>query len=795
MEIIYDGRFPSDENPEEVKKTEAFGLAYAQAIWNSANESSFSYNFESDYGKIARNRKFARGQHSVEEFKPYAFPEQDKKEFVTVNYLVTTPLPKMLRVMEENIMGHPFKPRVKPYDSYVKNKYEEEKNKIYGKMILANDIRQMVNDGLVPDTMLVDDLVANSPKDIEEAEIALENSFQILESIALEKVIRGTWVRNGGKRIERQIATDIVENNRIVLYANMDENYQFKVEYIDIPNFISSYCVNDDFSDATHMGHIVYYSVGKFRELAGGRLTDQEVFEIAKNNIGNRMNSAGSFNFGNIRYFNDLDQSQRRALQSVMIKCMRFEVLTSDRVAYREKKVEGTDDIYFEKRSSTYTTPKSNATVVEGYKQLIYTGLWCVNSDKMLRWEQKPNQLRKIRNGQYESKPCFSYVVRMPNMLEMRNVSRCEEVIPHIERMITLSIKMQHWLAVAPPPGPVIDVSTMQNVIRGMGMGTMRPLDALTILRQTGARYVSSVKEDGSPVSNMNPADMAPSGIDNGMLMLLQLYQTELAQVKEILGVNDAVDGTQPDKRTLVGVQEISYMAHKTAIKPMQEVYLDVIREVSERAAYATQAAIKVGKITEEVKQLLSEPELKVLQMRDIGEFLFNLEIQMLPDEFEKQALKEKISFSIQQGTMQVEDAMRVERVMTENVEQAEIELRRAKKEAEKRRVQIEQEMSQIRQQEAMAIQQAQAQTEQMLADLAIQKEAQKKDLELRNLIQQEEEKRKTMVLEMDKKAELLELQANLKSDEMEKQAFLDDSPEQSAPKSPKANVVISETK
>ena len=66
--IIYDGRFPSDENPEEVKRTEAYGCAYAQAIRTSANEGSFSYSFENDSTRIAQNRKYARGQHSVEEF-------------------------------------------------------------------------------------------------------------------------------------------------------------------------------------------------------------------------------------------------------------------------------------------------------------------------------------------------------------------------------------------------------------------------------------------------------------------------------------------------------------------------------------------------------------------------------------------------------------------------------------------------------------------------------------------------------------------------------------------------------
>jgi hypothetical protein len=792
--IIYDGMFPSDENPEEVKRTPSYGAAYANAIRNAARVGSFSYAFENDYSRIAQNRKYARGQHSVDEFKPLAFPDQT--EWVTLQYLIHTPLPKMLRIMCENIMGHPFKPRVKPYDSYVKNKYEEEKIKFYTKMVFAQQISELVNQGALPESMLTDKSVVNAPKDIEDAEMALDTSFQIIESVALEKLIRSTWQKNNGQSIVKKIVTDLVENFHAVMHCGLDHNYEFKIKYVDIPDFVSSYCINDDFSDAVHMGHVEYVPVGKFREMMKGRLTEEEIFDIARANFGNRLNSSINSELGSIRYFNQLTNSQRSMLNTAMIKLLNFEVLTSDRVVYKQKPIEGTDDFYFEKRSSTYTQPKDGKSkVVDGYLQKIYHGIWVWDTNHMVKWEQKPNQIRKIRNGKYESKPCFSYVVRKPQMLEMKNVSRCEEVIPHIKQMIVYSIKIQHWVAVAAPSGPDIDISSIVSALPGMGLGSLKPINAAEIYRQTGIGYYNSQREDGSPIQNTRPISMRPSGIDGGLEILVNLYNYELQQVKEILGVNDAVDGTQPDKRTLVGVQELAYMAHKAAIKPLQEVYIDMVREVSERSAYGCQMSIKAGKETEEIKQLLSAPEMKALQMKEVSELLFNVDIQMLPDDFEKQALKEKIAFAIQQGTLDVEDAMRVENKMEENVEQAEVELRKAKRERQKMKMEQEAQMSQMRAQEAQAIQQAEAQKEQMLAQIKAQTEAAKKDLELRNSIQLEEEKRKTMVTEMELKKELLELQAKLQEQALIREKSLGiDSPERSTPKMPKANVTIGES-
>jgi hypothetical protein len=797
FDIIYDGRFPSDENSEEIKRSHAFGLAYAQAIRASSREGTFSYAFENDYSRIAQNRKYARGQHSVEEFKPLAFPDQT--QWVALEYLVHSPLPKMLRIIAQNIMGHPFKPRVKPYDSYVQNKYEEEKNKFYSKMAFAQEVIKLIEQGALPESYKMEEGIAKAPKDIEEVEMALDTSFQIIESIALEKLIRSTWSNNNGPAVMNKLVTDLVENYQAILHCGLNENYEFSIKYIDLPDFVSSYCINDDFSDATHMGHVEFVTVGKFREMMKGRLTEEQIFDVARLNMGSRINASINSELGNIRYFNQLSATQMKALNLVMVKLLHFEILTSDRVAYKQKPIDGTDDFYFEKRSSIYTTPADGKSkVVDGYLQRIYCGTWVWDTEHMVKWEQKPNQIRKIRNGKYESKPCFSYIVRKPQMLDMKNVSRCEEVIPHIKQMILYSLKIQHWVAIAPPSGPDIDISSITSALPGMGLGTLKPINAAEILRQLGIAYYNSQREDGSPIQNTKPISMRPSGIDGGLQILIGLYNMELAHVKEILGVNDAVDATQPDKRTLVGVQEISYMAHKAAIKPLQEVYIDMVREVSERAAYGCQMAIKAGKETEEIKQLLSAPEMKVLNMKDVGELLFNVDIQMLPDDFEKQTLKEKIGFAIQQGTLDVEDAMRVERVMEENVEKAEIELRKAKRQKAKMRMEEESKLSQIRMQEAQAVQAAEAQKQEQLAAINAQTEAAKKDLELRNAIQIEEEKRKTMATEMEFKKDLLTLQATLQAElnqkSIEVQSGVDkDSPERTAPNMPKTEVVIGE--
>ena len=792
--IIYTGRFPSDENSPSVKKTDNFGLAYAWAIWSSAQEGSFSYSFANDYDKVIRNRKFARGQHSVDEYKPRAIASE--REFVTVDYSINTPLPKMLRVTKENVLGHAYKPKVKPYDSHVHTKYEQEKNKVLGEMVIANEMRKLAAQGVVPDSVMMDERIAKAPKDPQEAEAYLNTTFQVLEAIAIEKLIKHGFSKNAMERKGRKLVTDLVENKFAALYCGIDEDYNSKIEYIDLLNLVTSYCENDDFSDLTHVGHIKFVTVGEFRKLMEGRLSEQQIFEVVKLNIGKRVNDSSDFRFGNKRYFQDLSDADKRAMEGVMVETMCFEILTSDKTTYKEKQLE-TNGYAVSKKSAEYKGTSPKVVAHSGVVEKIYAGQWAVDTDYMISWGTKPNVIRKIRNGKYETKPCFSYIIRKPDMLEMSNVSMCEEAIPHVEQMIIYMIRMQHEVAISNPSGYSYDTSALAAALPGMGIDNLSPIDVAEITRQTGNTYYSSLREDGSQNLNPTPVKQNPSSLANGgLLILAELYNVELAKVKEILGINDAVDSSQPDKRTGLGVQQISIQAHKNSIKAIQEAYLDMIDEAAEIIAYGQQMAIQAGKETDEIKELLSDPELKSIQMKEVGEMMFNTEIQMLPTFEQKQSIVDKIGFAVQQGTLDIEDAIMLERMIMveDNIDKAEILL--GQKIADKRKRLQEEAMqaSQLAQQEAQAKAQAEMQKEQASAQAKAQQIQLEKELELRNEIAKEEEKRKTEMVVIDGKKELLRLQAELDAmlaKKEEKNVIGKDSPNRTAPSEPQTDVTV----
>jgi hypothetical protein len=761
------GNFPSPFVSPEEKKDPAWGCRYAKAIWSSADSRSYSFKFNQN-DRIIVNRKFAEGLHSVEPYKSRALPSET--EYITLQYNTNTPAPKLLRIMKENIYSHPYKPKAVLYDSFSHSKLEEKKNVLLGKMHMSNMLKQMKAEGLVPANMEFKGL-EGAPKDEEETEALLSTNAKIIEQIAIEKLINKSFRRNNFTQIERKAVSDLVDIKLACVYTSLDENYNTCIKYIDPLKLITSYCENEDFSDMQHIGHIEYITIGELRKRAP-MLGHDELLRIARLNVGKRVNSGNGLGFGRENYF-QLTDFQRSCLESVMIEVFCFEVMQGDTMAFVEKSL-NYGDISFKKRSFDYEPPKdpeAKKKVHKGVINRIYKGEWLVGTDHMLEWKLKPNVIRKIRGGKFDEKPCFSYVLRAPGMLNMENKSVVEEMIPHIEAMIIYSIKIQHWVAIASPPGFDMDISKVIPALRGMGIEGLKPLDAIEIKRQLGFGMFSSMAEDGSMIPSQGPGiTPSASSIDAGLMNLVALYNNELAKCKEIIGINDAVDASQPDKRALVGVQQMAVQAHKSAIRNLQNSYLDMIKEIAERAAYGQQMAIQAGVETDEIKELLSDPEIRVVKSIEIGEIMFNVDIELLPDQHEKEQLMMDIQGALQQGSLGFEDAMMVKRLMNESVEKAEVQLRyriekRARQAQEQQQAMMQQEM-QMEQQKLQAM----AQLEQQKMQLEIEKESAKKDLELRNSIELEVQKRETLTLEMEGKKELLRLAAELKRSEQGKQ-------------------------
>lgn len=754
--------FPSEfDNPKD-KQKEQWGLKYAQAAWEQAKSSGYGY-FESNKATWIRNRKFAEGLHDIDAYKKRAIPGE--KDWVTLNYTVGTPAPKIIRIIISRILDHPYRPKVTLGDSYVQTKLDKKKNEVLGKMSLKNMLIDLKNQDLLPDSINPSSL-GDVPTDPADLEMYFAENAQLPVAVVMNKLIRNSFKNNKIRNIEERVVNDLVKLKMGAVYCSIDEDYQFKAEYIDPIRLVTSYCDEPDYSDWKHIGHWEDVTVSEFRKVAGQKFTDEQIFQMVKNSPSQLPGYM--FGFNHEKYY-DLTEHDKLKMEGEKIRLFHFECLQSDRKVYREK--EGEDGyLFFDEKSPDYELDENakNQKVLSGAITKIYHGTWIVGSNHMLKWGLKPNVIRKIRGKKFSHTPECSYIIRQPNQYEMRNKSVQEEMIPHIELMIIYSIKIQHFVALAAPPGTEIDVASQAAVMVAMGFDGLKPKALIDLYRQTGIKYFSSIREDGTPIVNTRPIHNIPSTIDQGIIHLAELYNMELAKIKEIAGVNDAVDSSTPDSRRLKGVMQQAAQAFNTTIQELTDNYLSMVEEIASRAAYHQMIAIQSDKETEEIRELLSESELAIMKEIDFGEIGFNTHIEMLPDKFEIEQILMDMANSIKQGSLTIPDSIAVRRALREgNTDKAELILMQKMREKQRADEQIAEaeaaRQSELIQQSA----EAEMQKSQQEAQAKMEAEIAKLKALQENIAVEEAAKRETVVLKGEINERMLRLAHELKMEAM----------------------------
>jgi hypothetical protein len=678
---------------------------------------------------------------------------------------VSTPVPRYIRRIQETIYSHPYKPRVDVFDSHSHSRMERRKNELLGKMQLKAVVGDLKAQGVLPQELDFKQL-RNAPKDQHEVEMYLKTNAKTIEQIAIEKLVRRSLSKCNMPQIERSVVKDLTEIQWGCIHADLDDDGCFKAEYIDPILTVTSYVEKDDFSDLVWAGHISYITVGQFREMMP-ELNDEQILDVIISNAGDRLELDYNIRLGSRNYF-DLTQQERDGLEGVLIEVLNFETLQSDRVTYVEKEL-STGGYDIKRRSADYEGPKdpnAKKKVHKGIVERIYKGVHVMRSDYMLEWGVKKGVAYKINKNKVINKPCFSYIFRAPNILNMQNKSLMEEVIPHIDKMLILEIKALHFLALATPPGFAYDISTIVEAVKGMGMKGLKPKDMAEIKAWTGDIYYASRDEMGNPIlqPGQKPIEFQPSTLDQAIERFALLWNNELEKVKDIIGVNDAVDASTPDKKALVGVREQAIAGHKASVRYLQTEYLEMMREVSDRAAYYQQLAIKEGIQTDEMRDLLSNPEFAVLEAKKIGELMYNMQIELLPDAAEKQQLMGRIEIALQQGLIGVDDLLSIQRTMDESIEKAEevFQLRVEKRKAEAQEQQAQQQQMEMQREQAKM--QGEAQKEQAIIEMKMRLAELEKQLEAQNLGVKGEEERKTLATEFELKKELVSHSEKMKA-------------------------------
>lgn len=752
-----ESNFPSSFEPQEEKRGKKYILKYAKDLWGAAKKSSSSYSFNTRKDRYINNRKYSEGLQSVEKFKQQ-FSVTGDNTYLNFDWAVSTPLPKLVEVFRGQMLNQPYKIQFTPVDSLSITEYDTEKKVKLAEMEIQKQLAPLVEQGVI-------EKKTNLPEDNDELEIYMQTNFKLAQSIAMETITKAVLEDNDMDYINDKIAKDLIDLKICAVRVCLDENKNIKIEYIDPVDLVTSYVKRPDFQDVKHVGVMSEVTIDDLRVMSAGQLTEEELFEIAKSVAGRYGN--GSWDTVNRRYYDNFDWER---VNTFKVMVLDFEFFSTDDMTVTSVKARnnGFKTLINEEPRNKLAERRTKVKKVKN----VYMGKYVVGTDYIFDYGLKENIIRERINGKYSTNTTLGFVVYAPDIYDMENKSKVEEMIPYADELIRIQLKMQQIIAKAAPSGYAMNVDAIVEGLQGMGIGGMKPIDARAMRDQIGDIYYRAVREDGTPITPGQPPITAlPNGLDNSIMLLINAYNAALMRMKESIGVNDAIDSSQPDNKALIGIQKLAVAAHKTAMKSLYSTFLRVNEDVARQVSMLAQQLIRKNINKDTFINMVGKETVDQLDVTKLTTSDFSIVVQMLPDAEEMSYLENKIELAIQSQPpmINLQDAFAIRRVMKEDVDKAEqllaVREKRRRKENMQRSEQMQQQNAQLQAQVAQASEQARMQTEQTKAQLESVNTQLEYDLRLRNDQTMEEEKRKTIALELDVKKELIREAAQAEGD------------------------------
>ena len=301
------------------------------------------------------------------------------------------------------------------------------------------------------------------------------------------------------------------------------------------------------------------------------------------------------------------------------------------------------------------------------------------------------------------------------------------------------------------PDGVYLDADGIAEVDLGNGTN-YNPQEALNMYFQTGSVIGRSMNQDGEFNNGRVPIQELQSGNGSGKISsLITAYNYYLQGMRDVTGLNEARDGSTPDKNALVGLQKLAAANSNTATRHILQAGLFLTLKTAEAISLRISDVLEYGPTKESFVQSIGKfnvgtlEDISQLQLHDFGIFL-----ELSPDEEEKQILENNIQMSLQKEQINLEDAIDIREVKNLKLANQLLKLRRRRKFEQDRLIQQEniQMQSQSNAQAAQAAAQADVQKQQaitqqkaQLAQVQAQLDTQKleREAEIKMMLMQKE--------------------------------------------------------
>jgi len=403
--------------------------------------------------------------------------------------------------------------------------------------------------------------------------------------------------------------------------------------------------------------------------------------------------------------------------------------------------------------------------------EVLYEGALVLGSNKLLKWEMAKNMMRSKSDF---TKVKMNYAIVAPRMYDNKIDSLVKRITGFADMIQLTHLKLQQVMARMVPDGVYLDADGLAEVDLGNGTN-YNPQEALNMFFQTGSVIGRSFTQDG----DMNPGKVPIQEITSGsggnkMQALIANYNYYLQMIRDVTGLNEARDGSMPDKNALVGVQKLAAANSNTATRHILQAGLFLTAETAECLSLRISDIIEYSPTRDAFIQAIGVHNVATLEeMSELHLYDFGIFLDLTPDEEEKAILENNIQMAIQQQSIDLEDAIDLREIKNIKLANQLLKIRRKKKQDKDRQLQMQniQMQTQSNAQAAQAAAQTEVQKNQALTQNTAQLEQMKAQIDTQKMLQEVELKKQLMALEFQYNMQLKGIEVEgMKSREKEKE-------------------------
>ena len=637
--------FPSQVVPDAEKNTLDYGFQVGRAIENEWFRGDRGLGaggrFGNNWQDFHRLRLYARGEQSVAKYKDELSINGDLS-YLNLDWKPVAVLSKFVDIVVNGMTDKGYEIK-----SFATDPYSLKQRTDYASGIMrdmnSKKLLNSIKDNLGVDLFNTSD-PSNLPESKEELDLYLQLNYKQSIEIAEEEAISTVLDYNRYEEIKKRLAYDLTVLGISCVKTSFNLANGVTVEYVDPANLVYSYTEDPNFEDIYYVGEVKSVSLEELKK-EFPYLTDQELEEIQK--------YPGDSNYTRNYWAQDDNYNN--------IQVLYFEYKTYNNQVFKIKETDQGLLKALEKPGDFNPPINDNFERVHRAIEVLYSGAKILGQEKMLKWELAENMTRPYSN---QTKVEMNYVISAPRMYKGRIESLVSKCIGFADMIQITHLKIQQVLARMVPDGVFVDVDGLAEVDLGNGT-TYNPQEALNMYFQTGSIVGRSKTVDG----DMNPGKVpiqelqSSSGI-NKIQALTNTYQYYLQMIRDVTGLNEARDGSQPAKDSLVGLQKLAAAASNTATKHILQslMYLtvrsceNISLRINDMLNYPLTKAALLNSINSFNVATLNE--IQDLSMHEFGIFL-----ELEPEEEQKQVLEKNIQIALQAGQIGLEDAIDIRQI------------------------------------------------------------------------------------------------------------------------------------